>query len=172
MKWLILLLDLAYLYSFFLFESWVLIIWYVGFLYFAKANSLIFDYGSDKSLNLHMLALGPWSVFFALMIAPLFVLNGWFFVAWFNVMTLFMLMFGYAGFLILFSGKSISDSVKCLWNGFCRRCNFSQVVGVLAVANLYLYLKLQIFDLIAIWVWPIVFLSAVFFVSKKMRKYL
>lgn len=172
MKWLILLLDLAYLYSFFLFESWVLIVWYVGFLYLAKVNSLAFDYGADRSLSLHLGSLGPWSVFFAIMVAPLFALNGWYLVVWFNVVTLFMLMFGYAGFLILFSGKSIVKSVKCLWGGFCRRCNFLQVVGVLAVANIYLYLKLQIFDLIAIWVWPILFLVAVFGVSQKMRKYL
>jgi len=138
----------------------------------AKVTALVFDYGSDNTLQLHLKSLLPWTVFFGLVVSPLFVLAGWQFVAWFNFVSLFMLMFGYAGFLILFSGMSIGQSVKRLWHSFVVELNTMHVFGVIVFANLYLILELNMLSKVPEWLVPPGFLLALILVSSKMKRFL
>lgn len=158
-RYLIFILDYLYLLAFFSLENEVLPIYYIGFLFLAKTNTILFGVGKDLSLNLNLKQLLPWSLVYFLVSAPLFLFDGLWFWVCFNLWTFFMYSIGYSGFLILFDNLSIFDSLSVLWCRFREKFNWKVTTTVFLFANLYLFLKIQFIGLVPLYILPLLILA-------------
>jgi len=165
-------IDYFYLYSVSFLDFTALPLYYLGFLYLVKANSLIFNYGKSTDLSLNLKALVPWSFLYFLVSWPLVLLDGVYLWAWFNIWTLFMYSIGYAGYLILFQEFSLIRTVKFLWCRFGVDYTSKQLLGLVLVANIIFYLKLYFYFLFPNYLLALIGLVALFSISRDIdRKY-
>ena len=171
-KLFLIIIDYFYLFSVGLIDPFLLPIYYLGFLYLVKANSLMFNYGKSSDLSLNYKAILPWSVLYFLVSWPLIFFEGVYLWGWFNIWTLFMYSIGYAGYLILFQKFSLIRTVKFLWCRFGVDYTFKELFFLLSIANVFFYLKRHFTFLFSDFVLAGVILLVLFSLSKTIeRKY-
>ena len=171
-KFFLIIIDYFYIFSVSFVDSLTLPIYYLGFLYLVKVNSLIFNYGKSSNLSLNFKALLPWSFLYFLVSWPLVVFEGMYLWVWFNIWTLFMYTIGYAGYLILFQEFSLLRTIKFLWCRFGVDYTLKKLFFLLSIANVFFYLKRHFTFLFSDFVLAGVILLVLFSLSKTIeRKY-
>jgi len=169
-KLFLIIIDYFYLYSVGFLDFTALPLYYLGFLYLVKANSLIFNYGKSTDLSLNLKALVPWSFLYFLVSWPLVLLDGVYLWGWFNIWTLFMYSIGYAGYLILFQEFSLIRTVKFLWCRFGVDYTLKELFFLLSIANVFFYIKSYFYSLVPNYILVAVLLFVMFIVSGTIEK--
>jgi len=167
---LLLVLDYLYLYCFTFLDPITWPVYYLGFLYLVKVNSLFFNFGTSQTLYLNLKALLPWSLVFGLISWPLLLFKGPLFWVWFNLWTLFMVSIGYAGYLILFKEFSLLRTLKFLWCRFGYDNKLPQLLGFLLFSNFYMFFKSFFYQYIPKYIFIGVLLCLLFGVSHIVKK--